>query len=352
MEAKFLDTTAALEKFLSDLGNCDGQPPRLYVDLEGNNLSRNGTLSLVTILLEPERDVYLVDVTTLGRDAFTTAGADGRTLKSVLESEDVVKVYFDIRNDSDALFGLYEIRVAGIEDLQLMELASRNFSKRNVNGLAKCIERDSTIPFVERRRWQVVKDNGKHLFDPQQGGSYAVFDQRPLSKDIKEYCIQDVTFMPHLRDIYRRKLCDAWWRKIDTETNARIQLSQSPSFRGKGQHMAQGPPAWLSWHPTTAERLSRTLFKAAPVREQVRTHSLSLSGDSVVRSLSDDGDELANLLRHVTLTKAKEVLDEDSDDDFVHGRNSTQNFHGNDSGEDCDFTACDKECGYCGRCDY
>lgn len=118
--------------------------------------------------------------------------------------------------------------------------------------------------------------------------------------------------MPHLRDIYRRKLCDAWWRKIDTETNARIQLSQGPSFRGKGQHMAQGPPAWLSWHPTTAERLSRTLFKASAVREQVRTHSPSLSGDSVVRSLSDDGDELANMVRHVTLTKAKKVLDEDS----------------------------------------
>ncbi|KAK0301669.1 hypothetical protein LTR82_018178, partial [Friedmanniomyces endolithicus] len=333
MEPKFLDTTAALEKFLSDLGNCDGQPPRLYVDLEGNNLSRNGTLSLVTILLESERDVYLVDVTTLGRDAFTTTGADGRTLKAVLESRDIVKVFFDIRNDSDALFGLYEIRVDGIEDLQLMELASRNFSKRNINGLAKCIERDSTIPFVERQRWQVVKDNGKHLFDPQRGGSYAVFDQRPLSKDILEYCTQDVTFMPHLRDACRRKLCDAWWRKIDTETDGRIQLSQSPTFRGKGQHMAQGPPAWLSWHPTRAERLSRTLFQAAFAREQARTQSPSMSGHSMVRSLSDDGDELTNMLRQVTLTKTKKVLDEDSDDDFVYGGSSTQDFHGGDSGQ-------------------
>ncbi|KAK6387924.1 hypothetical protein LTR81_027264 [Elasticomyces elasticus] len=164
MEAKFLDTTAALKKFLNDLNNCNGHPPRLYVDLKGNNLSRNGTLSLVTIPLEPESEVYLVDVTTLGRDAFTTASTGGCTLKPVLESRDIVKVFFDIRNDSDALFGLYEIRVAGIEDLQLMELASRNFSKRHVNGLAKCIERDSTIPFVERRGWQLVKDNGKHLF--------------------------------------------------------------------------------------------------------------------------------------------------------------------------------------------
>ncbi|KAK0302069.1 hypothetical protein LTR82_018008 [Friedmanniomyces endolithicus] len=299
MKPKFLDTTAALEKFLSDLGNCDGQPPRFYCWSRGT-LSRSSS----------------------------------------------------IFNDSDALFVLYEIRVAGIEDLQLMELASRNFTKKNVNGLARCIERDSTIPLVETQRWQVVKDNGKHLFDAQQDGSYAVFDQRLLSKDIKEYCTQDVTFMPHLRDVYRMELCDAWWRKIEEGTDGRIQLSQSPTFRGKGQHMTQGPPAWLSWHPTTAEKLSHTLFKPAPAREQVRTHSPSLFGHSVVQSLSDNGDELANMLCDVTLTKTKKVLDEDSDDDFVHRWNSTQDFHSDDSREDPDFTACDKEFGYCGRCEY
>lgn len=107
----------------------------IYVDLEGNKLSCNSTLSLVTILLEPEREVQLVDVTTIGWDAFNTAGVDSRTLKSLLESRNVFENFFDIRNDSDALSDLYEIRVAGIEDLQLMELASRSFSKKHVNGL-------------------------------------------------------------------------------------------------------------------------------------------------------------------------------------------------------------------------
>ncbi|KAK4890052.1 hypothetical protein LTR49_028752 [Elasticomyces elasticus] len=208
------------------------------------------------------------------------------------------------------MFGLYEIRVDGIEDLQFRELASRSFSKKHVNGLAKCIERDSTIPFVERRRWQVVKDNGKNLFDPQLGGSYAVFDQRPLSKDIKEYCTQDVTFMPYLREVYRRKLCDALWSQIETETDERVQLSQSPTFR------------------------ANTWPKAAPVRELVRHYSLSLPSRGVVRSMSDDGGELVNMICHVTLMQTKRFLDEPSDDDFVHGQNSTQGFHGDDCGED------------------
>lgn len=208
MEPEFLDTPDALANFLSTLGDCDGQPPRFYMDLEGNNLSRMGMLSLVTVLLEPEKSVYLVDVTTLGQRAFTTTGRDGRTLQGVLESICMIEVFFDIRNDSDALFGLHGIRVAGIEDLQLIELASRNFAKRH-NGLAKCIERDSAISFEERKRWREVKEYGKRLFDPQQGGTYAVFDRRPLSDEIREYCTQDVTLMPHLREIYREKLCDA-----------------------------------------------------------------------------------------------------------------------------------------------
>ncbi|KAK3613014.1 hypothetical protein LTR22_028345, partial [Elasticomyces elasticus] len=125
----------------------------------------------------------------------------------------------------------------------------------------------------------------------------------------------------------------------------------SPTFRGKGQHMAQGPPRWLSWYPNTAERLLRTLFKAAPARKQVWSDYPSMISHSVIRSLSDDGDELANMLTHVFLMETKKVIDEDSDDVYVHGWNSTQDFRGNDRGEDRDFTVCDKECGYCGRCE-
>lgn len=54
MHSELIDTAAALIAFLDGLGECKGQLPSLYVDLEGNNLSRNGTLSLITILVEPQ----------------------------------------------------------------------------------------------------------------------------------------------------------------------------------------------------------------------------------------------------------------------------------------------------------
>ncbi|KAF2218186.1 ribonuclease H-like domain-containing protein, partial [Elsinoe ampelina] len=239
-----IDSTTALAQFLDGLGECDGQPPRFYMDCEGNNLSRQGTLSLLTILLEPENEVHLIDVTTLGRLAFTTPGKDGRTLQAILESSKIVKVFFDIRNDSDALYSLHGIRVQGIEDIQLMELASRSGAKRTVNGLARCIQQATSIGWKERSDWKLVKEKGQKLFDPARGGGYHVFDKRPLSEEITSYCTQDVAFMPILRRAYRRDLCDAWWREIERETQARVQLSQSRSYQGKGRHMAEGPPRW------------------------------------------------------------------------------------------------------------
>jgi exonuclease 3'-5' domain-containing protein 1 len=42
-------------------------------------------------------------------EAFSTCVSNGHTLKSMLESEGISKVYFNIRNDSDALYSLYGI---------------------------------------------------------------------------------------------------------------------------------------------------------------------------------------------------------------------------------------------------
>lgn len=152
MEPQMIESKPALRAFIDNLPECKDPDPSLFVDLEGNNLSRKGTLSLVTVLVEPRHTVHLIDVTGLGDDAFTTAGLDGRTIKRILESPKVCKVFFDIRNDSDALYSLSSIRVQGIEHLQLMELASRASWKKYVNGLSKCIERDAPISFEEKQR--------------------------------------------------------------------------------------------------------------------------------------------------------------------------------------------------------
>ena len=338
-----IDSPQALKAFLGSLPDLEGPTPSLYIDLEGNNLSRKGTLSLVTILVEPRHTVHLVDVTGLGKLAFHTAGPDGKTLKHILESQEIVKVFFDIRNDSDALFGLFDIRVKGIEDIQLMELASRGFQKRHVNGLAKCIERDSNLPFAVRREWRASKERGHKLFDPNLGGGYAVFDERPLSAEIQKYCVQDVIHMPALRELYRAKLCDGWWRKIEAETTARINLSQGRNFNGQGMHMAKAPAGWEYFRPSLTERSSRTLLT---VRRDSATASPPTSRSLASIRTSHTEDPADDIL---TGFGALSIQGGRSDYGRSYGYSSVSD---DEDGDARDFTACDSECGYCGSCSY
>ena len=238
-----VDTPAAIASLVGSLSDLPNQPPSIYVDLEGINLSRHGSISIIQIHVLPTNSTYLVDVHTLREKAFSTIASNGHTLKSIFESKAIPKAFFDIRNDSDALYSLYGVKVAGICDIQLMELATRSFSKRCINGLAKCIERDLLMTLKERQDWMITKERGVRLFAPERGGSYEVFNTRPLPDIIREYCMQDVQLLPRLWLHYSLKMTHQWGKKVEQATQDRIQLSQSASYNGKGRHMALGP-----WH--------------------------------------------------------------------------------------------------------
>lgn len=363
MEPILVNTLAALQEFLNYLPPCNDKRPNLYIDLEGDDLCRHGTLSLVTIFVESRRNVHLIDVATLKAQAFSTAGNDGRTLKSLLESKDIIKVFFDIRNDSDALFSHYGIRVQGIEDVQLMELATRSHSKRLFNGLAKCIENNSDIGYQEKREWNVVKSRGQILFKTGRDG-YAIFDRRPLPADVQEYCVQDVAFLPKLRDSHRAKLCDAAWLKIQEETLARIALSQSSSYNGKGRHMALGPTGWQNWHPTPVARRERSLVQDDRVKAEVDLFApvaSSVADPSATSSEAEDEKKTAPeesaifraLQEAMDREDTPELDDSDELEHFDAGfSGGYRSGWGSRSSSPKDLTACDAECGYCGHCMY
>lgn len=247
MEVEMTDKPATLSTFIENLP----KDSTLYVDLEGNNLSHHGTLSLITILVEPRPTVHLIDVTILGKEALSTPSGNGsgssiegqQTHQQILESSEIPKIFFNIRNDSDALFSLFGIRIAGIEDLQLMESGTRTGSKRLIKGLAKAIEQDARLSAAEIKSWKEVKESGKRLFVPELCGNFAVFDQRRLSAEIVKYSVQDVLHMPALRRTYLDQLGPVWKAKVEEEGFGRIALSQSAGFNGRGRDMAEGPEA-------------------------------------------------------------------------------------------------------------
>lgn len=242
-----VDTTAALTKIIDSLDGLPTTPPSLYIDLEGENLSRHGTLAILQLHILPSSQTHLIDIKTLSHDAFHTRGAHGRTFKEVLESAEIPKVFFDVRTDSDALYSHFQINLAGIHDLQLMEIAKRPLGRKTfVSGLGKCIEYDANLSLSETVAFKANKEKGARLFKPHLGSSFKVFNERPLRREIQEYCIQDVKYLPRLWSIYYQKLTPAWRSRVFEATKARVAESQGPNFNGVGMHMAIPPTGWQS----------------------------------------------------------------------------------------------------------
>ena len=244
-----VDSATTLLSLLDSLIGLAVDPPSLYLDLEGIKLGRHGSISIISLYIPPIKKIYLIDIHHLGKTAFSTTNSSAISLKTILESPTIPKVIFDIRNDSDALFSLFQISVDGIQDLQLMELATREGSKDFVAGLAKCVENESPISAASKANWQRIKEVGSRLYDPKKGGRYEIFNERPMKPEIIQYCAWDVALLPGLYNVYNAKLRlpgQAFWQaQVRTATKDRIKLSQSPRYDGQARSNVRGP--WNKW---------------------------------------------------------------------------------------------------------
>lgn len=204
-DAVFIDSMQGIKELVDWMALQDTwmgvlQPP-LYIDSEGENLSRRGSLSLLTVFVYPGKGLerpHIIDIDTLRSAAFSTTGRRAKSLKDILESSHTLKVFFDIRNDSDTLYSLYGIKLHGVRDVQLMESAVRPTTNRRkfISSLSKCIV--DVLNEQERNQWTLCKERGNKIWNPENGGSYSVFNARPLSNEIKSYCIGDVQHLPAL----------------------------------------------------------------------------------------------------------------------------------------------------------
>jgi exonuclease 3'-5' domain-containing protein 1 len=217
--------------------------PTMYLDLEGVNLCREGSLSILTLLIDtgiPTKRVCLIDVHTLGEPAFTTAGAKGTTLQDILQDATIPKVFFDVRNDSDALFAHFGVALQGAEDVQLMESAARKTttSREFLNGLASCVRDYLGFGGGRLAGWKLAKEKGERLFKREHGGSYEVFNRRPMPEDIIAYCVGDVQYLPELR----AKFWAYRWRDlVEGECKKRVAASQRSDYRPHGEGRAIAP---------------------------------------------------------------------------------------------------------------
>jgi exonuclease 3'-5' domain-containing protein 1 len=268
--AVMVDTSDTLKSLVDTLIPLEKSFGSIYMDLEGVRLSRHGSISIIQILVPSCEQAFIVDVHTLGQTAFDNLGSEGKSLKDALESETIKKYLFDVRNDSDALFALFGVRLAGVVDVQLLELASRKGPKHFVCGLAKCIEQEQTLPSLALSQWQSTKKEGVKMFDPKLGGSYEVFNVRPLPQVLIEYCVGDVEFLPLLSAIYDSRLDGPGMEKVRIETEKRLEQSRRPSYEPHGRHKSLAPQRWMHPHRDGKNKSTATEAASAPKKEKNR----------------------------------------------------------------------------------
>lgn len=225
---------------------------RLYVELHGHRLSRQGDLSLIAVRAYPHPEVYVIDIQSLGHEAFTTRSVFGLTLQSILENKGLRKVFWDVRDAADALWGHHGVRLEGVVDLQLLENASRHSprcqgwgrrgsgsasspSQTYVNDLDAAVRRDLYLPTAEREHIARLRRTVTCRLP------LTAFRLRPLDDDTIAFCANGIRYLPQLRTVYMERITCEWLPKVKVETARRLEAAFGPPYNPESPSRTLGP---------------------------------------------------------------------------------------------------------------
>ena len=251
----------------------------IAVDCEGVNMSRVGAITLLQVAAGDS--AYLFDVQAMGRACFEMVSdasvTNGRNLKSVLEDPKVVKLMFDCRVDSDALFHQHGVSLTNVFDVQLADVAARRANHHAVSllsGMPKCagrwlpkgpnqaeaalaaqgpdrapIRSDSDAPpdaASVARVTEHLKRKVKEQYASNLGGDGELWAKRPLADDVRRYAALDAWL---LKEIYaameHANVLDEDWRaRVVKESERRVgeyRDLEEPIMQFRCQERAQAP---------------------------------------------------------------------------------------------------------------
>lgn len=240
-----VDSRAALGDCLEDLEKLMERDNAVAaVDCEGVDLDRNGRLCTVQILCRGGDKTYVLDIVVLGMSAFTTCTASGFSLKGVIERQDKLKLFFDPRYDSDALWHQFGVFPGGVFCLQMADVAYRRqqgLGVKYVSGLKKVIEKYVEMSEEDEARMRQVKLRGKELFLEETGGSYDVWVKRPLDAELVEYAACDVKYMIDAYDVFKATLSPQWQARVYNASAVRVGNCLGSCAMGNDEHPSVAP---------------------------------------------------------------------------------------------------------------
>ncbi|KAK5134121.1 hypothetical protein LTR08_006896 [Meristemomyces frigidus] len=137
----------------------------LYLDFRGHHLGRNGALHVLQIYCLAVETVWFIHVSQLGAAVFDISVSSSDTLRGILESTQIRKVFWDCRGASDALFCRHGIRLcaASIVDLQLLYCAvtKKAEMRARLKSVAAAVGSCINLPYEEEKEWFATREEGK-----------------------------------------------------------------------------------------------------------------------------------------------------------------------------------------------
>src|SRR3990167_5566491 len=188
----------------------------LFCDFECIKLGKYGELCLGQFATR--KHTFLIDFMQL-RQNVTAIEYENISIKTLLEAPDIIKVIFDPRRDSMALFFQYNIAMQGVICLQLLDVACRR--KRGhevpyVRGLAKMLPPSD----------QSIKQAGKNMF---LNNPY-VWKERPLPDLLIKYSTLDVEELIPLYDKFKNQLNLYWINLVINASKERVEVYTNPDI--------------------------------------------------------------------------------------------------------------------------
>ena len=196
------------------------------VDLEGDNLSRHGKINYIQIYAVATNKIFIFDCANLEKTDVK------RVLSPIFDDASIAKYMFDCRSDVDALYHQYDIKLTGVLDLQLYEIAYRKCTcERNqvkwhkyYNGLKKTLAVYGSQVGITSTDLEIKEKFTKQFI--QKNYALDLNDS-----DVVRYLAIDIIFLDRLYNIYHPIIDDKdLISRIVAETEKRQNHWQKPEF--------------------------------------------------------------------------------------------------------------------------
>lgn len=148
----------------------------------------------VYIMVATKEKAYIFDIPKIGKTVFTSG------LKNILKSKSQEKLMFDCREQSDALWHQFQVKLSGVLDLQLLEVMYRrqnSSSKKPVAKHTRRSHRPEEVEFVYGLYHCMELYVGNILFEGKDEGERAAFMR--LCSSLQTFGSKSI-YTPDLRD--------------------------------------------------------------------------------------------------------------------------------------------------------